>query len=185
MQKQKMLNHMINYLKSHNISFQQDFDNGGIRLTMIFNGCENCPDRILESCIWFYSNDLEARTYYTKTASNLCKQSENLDSLMRLFNYINSKIWTCASDGLEGLLYKSVPLHTSRLYMTEDNYYDITLTTIVNYDFYELAPLETEDYLTAACPDLLNKLSLAIFGVLLGESIDLKTAIQYINNIEI
>lgn len=175
---------MINYLKSHNISFQQDFDNGGIRLTMIYKGCENCPGRILESCIWFYSNDLEARTYYTETASNWCKQSENLDSLMRLFNYINSKIWTRASDGLEGLLYKSVPLHTSRLYMTEDDYYDITLTTIVNYDFYELAPLETEDYLTAACPDLLNKLSPAIIGVL-EKSIDLKTAIQYINNIAI
>lgn len=184
MQKRKVLNHMINYLRSHNIPFQQDFDNGCVRISMLYKDCENCPDRVLESCIWFYSNVLEARTYYTKTASNWCKQSENLDSIMRLFNYVNSKIWTCTSDGLRGLLYKSIPIHTSRLYMTEDNYYDITLTTIINYDVYELAPLETEDYLTAACPDLLNKLSPVIFEVLCG-SIDLNTAIQYINNKEI
>ena len=66
--------------------------------------------------------------------------------------------------------------------MTEDGNCDITLTTIVNYDFYELTPLEREDYVTAACPDLLNELSLAIFGVLSGK-IDLDTAINYINKI--
>ena len=40
---------------------------------------------------------------------------------------------------------------------------------MIPLDFYEMAPLETEDYITAACPELLNKLSVPIFFVLLGE----------------
>ncbi len=35
--------------------------------------------------------------------------------------------------------------------MTEDGCFDITLTTIICNDFYEVAPLETEDYITAYC----------------------------------
>ena len=43
------------------------------------------------------------------------------------------------------------------------------MTTMIPLDFYELAPLETEDYITVACPELLGKLSVPIFFVLLGE----------------
>ena len=70
-------------------------------------------------------------------------------------------------------------LYTPRIYLTEDGGYDITLTSVIPYDFYELAPLETEDYITACCPELLNGLSPAIFGVLLG-NLDVEQAIQYV-----
>lgn len=76
-------------------------------------------------------------------------------------------------------LYKPSCLYTSRIYLTEDDGCDITLTTVIPYDFYELPPLETEDYITACCPDLLNGLSPAIFGVLLGR-LDVEQAIQFI-----
>ena len=36
-------------------------------------------------------------------------------------------------------------------------------------DFYELAPVETADYLTVSCPELLNQLSSSIFLTLLGK----------------
>ena len=78
------------------------------------------------------------------------------------------------------MLYAPSTLYTPRIFITENDCFDITLTTIINYDFYNLAPLETEDYITAYCPDLLNKLSPTIFSLLLG-TIDLQQATHYIN----
>ena len=82
-----------------------------------------------------------------------------------------------SSDGANGLLYNPSILYTPRIFMSEDECYDITITTVINYDFYEVAPLETENYITAYCPDLLDKLCLAIFPLLLGK-ITLQQAIQ-------
>lgn len=101
--------------------------------------------------------------------------------IMRLLNYINATLWMTYSDGANGLLYDSSILYTPRIFITEDNF-DITITTIINYDFYEIAPLETEDYITAYCPELLDKLSPAIFS-LLTEKITLEQAMQYIDQI--
>lgn len=85
---------------------------------------------------------------------------------------------SCA-DGAGASLYKPHMLYTPRLYLTADECYDITITTIINYDFYEVAPVETADYLTAYCPELLDKLSPAIYGVLLGQ-LTVDEAIGYI-----
>ncbi|MST88845.1 hypothetical protein FYJ79_04525 [Sharpea azabuensis] len=49
--------------------------------------------------------------------------------------------------------------------MTEYDCFDITLTIVICYDLYEVAPLETEDSVTAYCPELLADLSPAIFGL--------------------
>ena len=39
-------------------------------------------------------------------------------------------------------------LYTPRIYLTADGRFDITITTIIPYDFFGLAPLETLDYIT-------------------------------------
>ena len=70
-------------------------------------------------------------------------------------------------------------LYSPRIYMTEDGCCDITLTFPINYSFYEAAPLETEDFITACCPVVMSDLSPAIFRLLLG-NIDLERAIAYI-----
>ena len=49
----------------------------------------------------------------------------------------------------------------------------------INNDFFEVAPLETEDYITAACPELMGSLAPAIFGLLLGK-INTDVAIEYV-----
>ena len=67
------------------------------------------------------------------------------------------------------MLYKSSYMYAPRMYVAEDDCWDITLTTIIPYDFYELAPVETADYLTVSCPELLNQLSSSIFLTLLGK----------------
>ena len=63
--------------------------------------------------------------------------------------------------------------------MTEDGCYDITATIVIPYDFYEVAQLETEDYLTACIPELMDNLSVVIFGLLL-EQFSIEEAINFV-----
>lgn len=168
------------YLKSHFINFEVDIDNDVPRYTMIFQGYDNAPNKAIETCIWLYNDEMEVRTYYPQVAAEWCKDHcKNIPMLMRLFNYINAMVLLKSADGAGGSLYQPHHLHTPRIYMTEDDCFDITLTTVICYDFYEVAPLETEDYITAFCPELLANLSPAIFGLLL-DLIDFESAKQYI-----
>ena len=173
---------IMQYLKSHYIEFEVDLKDGICRYTMILHGYENSPNKVLESCIWFFEDVMEVRCYYTQNASDWCEEySNNIPDLMRLFNFINASIWVGSTDGMNGALYKSNYLYTPRLYMTEDGFHDITLTTIIPYDFYEVATLETEDYIIASCPYLLDSLSPAIFLLLFGR-IDFDTAVKHIKS---
>lgn len=172
-------NKLYGYLKRNNILFSDDLDNGVSRITMLYKDYKNCPDKVLESCIWFYENEMEVRVYYDGNASSWCKKSNYISTLMRLFNFVNAQVWPRTVDGLNYALYKPHHLHTPRLYMTEDGLYDISLTSVIAYDFYAVAPLETEDYITACCPELLDKLAPAIFGVLLGQ-LDVEQAIDFV-----
>lgn len=160
---------MKEYLKAHFIKYHEDIEDGVSRYTLLLEGYECCPDKVLEACVWFYPDVMECRVYYDCNASNWCRKSEYRDEVMRLLNYCNAKIWPCASDGMNGALYCSSYLYTPRFYITEDGAFDITMTSMIPLELYEMAPLETEDYFTAACPELLNKLSVPIFFVLLGK----------------
>lgn len=178
MTKHEIKHRILEYLKSHNIPYNEDVDSSA-RLTMLYKGYSNCPDKVIESCIWFFDDEMEVRVYYSQTAACWCKESNYLGEFMHLLNFINARVWPCTADGMEGALYEPHHLHTPRLYITKDDCYDITLTTVINYDFYEVAPLETEDYITACCPELLDKLSPAIFSLLLGK-INLEQSISYV-----
>jgi hypothetical protein len=97
----------------------------------------------------------------------------------RLLNYINAEVWPFTHDGLGGELYAPHHLQTPRFYITEDGNYDLTATTVIDYDHFEMAPLETEDYCTAAIPELMDKLSLPLFFTL-GHKISVQEAIAII-----
>ena len=172
--------HMKRYLKAHNLRHVMDFDNGAPRISILYTNCALCPDRELEGCIWFYNGSMEARTYFNQRAAEFCRSSSHTPELLRLLNFINARVWPSTSDGMGNSLYWPSLLYTPRLYLTEDGCQDITLTALIPYDFYELAPLETEDFITACCPDLLNHLSPAIFGVLQGR-LGAEQAIRYIS----
>lgn len=171
--------HVLSYLKGHFIHFHENYYDGVKRITMVYHGYENCPDKNLESCIYFFENYMECRVYYDETASAFCRSSSPQSELMRLLNYINATVWPCGTDGIGGALYKTSHLYGPRIFMTEDGCYDITMRFIVPYEFYEVAPLETADFLTACIPELLNNLSPAIFLLLLGK-INLEDAIHLI-----
>lgn len=160
---------MKQYLKSHFIKYSEVIENGVSRYTILFEGYECCPDKVLEACVWFYPDYMECRVYYDCNAANWCRESEHRDELMRLLNYCNARVWPFAVDGMGSLLYQPNCFYTPRFYMTEDGCCDITMTTMIPLELYETAPLETEDYFTLTCPEILNKLSIPIFFVLLGK----------------
>lgn len=185
MTKQQAVEKLGQYLKSHFIKYQADMKDGVFRYTMIFENCDNSPNKAIESCIWFFEESMEVRTYFTEMGSNICKEyKNNLQNVYRLLNYLNARLWPAINDGCGGALYKPNHLYSSRFYITEDDCYDITMTYIVPYDFYEVAPLETEDYITACCPSLLDKLSPAIFSLILGK-INADQAINYVKAIKL
>ena len=168
----------IKYMRQHNIPYLKDEDDGCIRYTMQYRA-DNAPDGYVESCIWFCEKDkAEVRVYYNATGAEICKNSEHHDSLLQLLNYINARVFL--SCGYSQGLYEPHMLYTPRMYLTVDDGYDLTITTIVNYDFWEVAPIETLDYMTWYCPELLDKLSYPIFSVLKGGAVE--EAIAYINN---
>lgn len=169
------------YLKSNLIKFYEDNDGVAAMYRMTYQGYDLCPEHCLESCIWFYPDHMEARVYYSIGGAELCKESKYKPELLRLLNYINAEVWPIALDRKGGTLYKPRVLYAPRIYMTEDEICDITLTFPVSYDFYEAAPLETEDFITASCPDLMNVLAFAIFGLIV-ESINLEQAMAYVRS---
>lgn len=147
-----------------------------MQITMAFDA-ENAPNKYVECCIWWYEDDAEVRVYYNSMGAEICSKSEHINDLLRLLNFINARVFLSCGDWSG--LYKPHLLYTPRIYLTEDDQSDITITTMCNLDFWEVVPLETADYITVFCPELLNRLSHAIFGVLLGK-LTAEEAIEYI-----
>ena len=165
----KAMSNFLAYLKSHNIDFETDCEDGIPRITMTFKNCERCPGRITEGCIYFYEDCMEVRVYYSASGANICKESENLNDLYRLLNFLHARLWPRVTDGMDGTLYSSQFLICPRFYVTEDGMNDITATMLIPYTHFELDMLEIEDFITAALPDLLDSLSIPVFFLLVGK----------------
>lgn len=177
----KEAKHMfISYLKERNIKYHEHLDNGVLNIYMLLTGYEKCPDKVLECNIFFFDSCMEARVYYNANANAWIKEkADDLSDMYRLLNYVNAMVWPFTHDGLGGELYEPHHLQTPRFYMTEDGEFDMTATTVIDYDHFEMAPLETEDYCTAAIPELMDKLSLPFF-LLLGKKITVNESIAII-----
>lgn len=178
MTKENAIRSVKDYLGSHNIECGWGVEHGSAQLTMAHEA-EAAPGKCIESCVWFYPDGMEARVYYSALGSEICRKSRHIDALLRVLNFVNARVFLSCSDGSGGMLYAPHMLYTPRIYITADGSFDITITTIIPYDFYEIAPVGTGDYLTAYCPELLERLTPAIFGVLLGR-MTADRAIDYI-----
>ena len=159
----------INYFQANEIPCHQIVDDFAPQLVMTFYNQNEAPNNCVEGTLFFYDGCIEARVYYDAAGQKWCRESEHKHELMRLFNYINARVFVMAKDGADNALFDPQFLYDPRLYMTEDDCFDITLTFVIPYKFYELAPLETETFYAEVCPKLLNDLALPIFFLLLGE----------------
>lgn len=137
------------------------------------------PHGFVESSIWFHDDSAEIRVYYNAYAAEICRKSEYIHALLQLLNFINARVFLGCGDP-DGM-YEPHMLYTPRMYLTVDGCYDLTITTIIPYDFWEVAPVETLDYMTCYCPELLDRLAYPVFGILKGD-ITIEEAIGYIND---
>lgn len=163
--KQFVIKNFKEYLMRNQIPYESSVDAGIRQITMTYT-VENAPNQRVEGCIWWYGDGAEARVYYDSMGADICRKSEYKAELLRLLNFINARVFLSCGDASG--LYKPQLLYTPRIYLTEDGCGDITITTMINYDFWKVAPVETADYITIYCPVLLDRLTPAIFGVLLG-----------------
>ena len=174
--------HIISYLKERNIYHKQDTCEGAPRITMSFDGYPNSPSKRIESCIYLYKNagTIEARVYFAEPGPQVVKENvERLPALYRLLNYINACVFVKNMDGIGNEFYSPSYLLQPRFYLTEDDCYDITATMVLEEDCFWVAPLEIEDFITAALPTVMDQLSPYIYGVLIG-SVGVDTAITCI-----
>ena len=138
-------------------------------ITMLFKNCDRCPGKVAERCVYFYTDDFEARIYYSALGAEWCRKSEHKMELYRLLNLINARCWPYVTYGVDGEFYKLELLFYPRFYITEDDSYDITATMLIPYSHYKSNQLQTEDFITGVIPNLLDALSTPIFLLLLGE----------------
>lgn len=158
---------MEKYLRHCSVPYKKDRDGGVTRFTFVFM-CGNVPGGFVEGCIWFWDKAAEARVYYNQMGADICKGSSHRPELLRLLNFINARVFMDLNDG-GNRWYDPQILHTPRIYLTEDECYDISMTTMINYRFWREAEEETHDYLTAYCPELLDLLAPFIFDTLRGD----------------
>ena len=147
--------------------------------TMMFTGFKQCPGEQLEACEYFHEDSIEARVYYAHPGPEIVSKSEHISDLYRLLNFINAQVFPKNEDGADGSVYAPSHLVTPRFFMTEDGCFDITATVVMDKDFFSVAPLEIEDYITVALPWLMGEMGPFIFGVLLGNT-DVEYAIKLI-----
>lgn len=170
MNKKEAKRMFMTYLKERNINYHEHLDTGDTSIYMLLTGYDKCPDKVLECSIFFLDSCMEVRVYFNDNANDwINKRSDELSNIYRLLNYINAMVWSFTHDGIGGELYSPHHLQTPRFYITEEGYFDFTATTVIDYDHFEMAPLETVDYCTAAIPGLMNKLSLPFFFLLMKE----------------
>lgn len=176
----KVMSEISMYLKSHNIYFEECREEDTPHITMAFKNCGRSPGHFTEGSIYFYEDCMEARVYYSEIGTKWRKESKHLSELYRLMNYLNAKVWSRVKDGMNRTLYKSDHLITPRFCVTEDGCQDITTIMAIPYSHFESDVLETEDFITAAMPALLDSLSAPIFLLLLGE-INIEEAISLVD----
>ena len=180
MNKKKEKTIITKYIKEHLIPYIESVSYGIHEFGIVYKNMNHCPDNILESNLKFYENHIECRVFYSETINKWFREEEIYYSeLYRILNFISAKVFPMAVDFSGGELYQPRQMYTPRIHLTEDGCYDITLLVNIPYDFFEVAQLETLDYMTACYPYIMDKLSYPIFKAALEGDTD--EAIDYIN----
>ncbi len=169
------------YLRGRPYRYYADKVNGVDRFTMTYKGYENSPDNSMEGSFYFYSECMEIHIYYSDSGSKLCRESTHKNSLMRLLNYINATLWSVGVNGHSNDMYKTTHCCSPRIYMAEDDTYDIVMTATIPYVFYEYTYF-VEDFFIVSITKLLDSLAPAIFQLLSGKK-SLKEAKRMVDSI--
>ena len=179
MSKESTKAYISDYLKNNFIAYDDKLADESF--VMEFHGSRS-PDSKLECSLHFRESGLDALVYYGENASRMISQQQDLSKLYRIINYINATLCPCPYDGMGGELYEPSYLFNPVLYLTEDGQNDLTFYVNIDYDLFDIAPLEACDFITAAMPELLDELTVPIFGALLGLT-EMDIAFNMVNKI--
>lgn len=123
----------------------------------------------VECSLFLFDECMEVRGYYSECiAKELQEHPHRISELYEVLNFINARVW------FDGLYYP-------RAYMTVDGLCDVAINTIIPYEHFEMAPIETMEYITCYYPEWLEKMASALCGVSLG-TFNALEAIMYIKH---
>ncbi|MBQ3553648.1 MAG: hypothetical protein IJA08_03125 [Clostridia bacterium] len=171
MTKYEIKKYIDDYLKKYNINNRLINDHKKPMLskdldTFVITYKVDAPGGLVESDIHIYKDRLQVRAYYLEAVSDLCKENNCYEELLKVINFINANVFFDS-------------LYTPRLYLSTDGYHDIVITTVILYDFFELAPIETMEFITCYCPEYLEKFAIPIYAVV-SQKISADNAIEWI-----
>lgn len=121
----------------------------------------------IESDILLYDDYMDVRAYYSAIVANkLKKHSCRISEVTKVINLLNANVFFKA-------------LYTPRLYLSTDGFYDLAITTVIPYCFFESKMVETLEYITCYYPECMEKFAVSLCGVVFGE-LDSSIAIKQI-----
>lgn len=110
----------------------------------------------VECSVFLFEECMEVRGYYSECiAKELQEHPHRISELYEVINFINARIW------FDGFYYP-------RAYITVDGLCDVAINTIIPYEHFGMAPIETMEYITCYYPEWLEKMAIALCGVSLG-----------------
>lgn len=109
----------------------------------------------VECSVFLFEECMEVRGYYSECiAKELQEHPHRISELYEVLNFINARIW------FDGFYYP-------RAYITVDGLCDVAINTIIPYEHFEMAPIETMEYITCYYPEWLEKMQLLYAGLVL------------------
>ena len=145
--------------------------------------CAGTNNLYIEGCIHWYPDVARVNIYYSLAGAQVvAKNKDNFPALFRVFNFISSEVWPLVDD-TTGIDYYYTPtlLYCPRIFLSEDNKYDICMSFLFHYNFLDAMELQTWDFILHCCPYLMQSWAPSIFNVVQGH-ISAERAIEEIQN---
>lgn len=151
-----------NSLRRNNVNCKMNSDKDNPRVEFVIMS-DIVPGEFLRGQTDFYDSTAYARMSYNSICAEICRESEHIDELYRLLNYINAHIFTdhpITSREMKGLYTAFDP----RLFIDEESGFNIIVSATVGYELWN--KYQTVSFFSEYLPKLLEFLSPFIFGVL-------------------
>ena len=159
---------LLRFLQNSHVLYKEGMDAGVSRCDIVFM-CDHAPGRFVEVYVWFFEDEAKVLARYSSIGADICKRSEHRNELYKLLNFINTcDIMASPADGKQ--MRNLAIQHCPRICLTEeDESYDVSIMTIINYDFWKAATAMTYLYITEYLPKLMDMLAPYVFDLLNGE----------------
>lgn len=125
----------------------------------------NSPGGV-EINVKLYDDRMYVVAFYPDEIPKACKKTNSVSELRKVINFINSSIF------IDELYYP-------RVFISDDGFLDIAMMTGIPYDFFEMAPMESCEYIVDYCPEFMERFAIPILNVVIGN----KNAEQVIDSI--